>query len=222
MIVSSNVNAGEAWFAVVRRVPAATILAYLLAKWNEFATDCAANGIVLQGWKEPELTKALQARLSSAAMAGAQPFDGDFIAEHERFELDPVTFKPVCVSRTDIEWLLAGFPRFTVEFKLLDGSSQLRTRYWRDGLRKFVAATYAPQSNEAAMWGFLRLQGHADAVRVMRIVARRAQQLSSSTPGAPCAQPSVMAAGIAHFDTAHIRSVGPSPLVLAHVFTALP
>ncbi|MBJ7439485.1 MAG: hypothetical protein JHD35_10735 [Sphingopyxis sp.] len=195
---------------------------YVHSQWQAFAAHCAANGISLQDWKETELTKALQARLSSAALAGQQPFDGDFIAEHERFELDAATFKPICVSRTDLEWLLSGFPRFTIEFKLLDGTSQLRTRYWRDGLRKFIAAIYAPQSGEAAMWAFLRRPGHTDGEKVMKLVAKRATQLSCATPSNPYIQPSSLAGGIALFDTAHNRGAGPSPLALAHVFTALP
>ena len=203
-------------------MPAATILSYVHGQWIAFTKHCTANGISLQSWKETELTKALQARLSYAALAGHQPFDGDFIAEHERYELDPVTFKPVCVSRTDVEWLLAGFPRFTIEFKLLDGSPQLRTRYWRDGLRKFIAGIYAPQSDEAAIWALLRSAGHGDGTKVLKLVAKRAVQLACVAPGSPSVQPSSLAAGVAAFDTAHHRGAAPSPLTLAHIFTPIP
>lgn len=222
MIVSAGPSSVSPWTAVIRRVPAATILDYVHGQWLAFVAHCGAQGISLQGWKETELTKALQARLSSAALAGSQPFDGDFIAEHERYELDPVTCKPVCVSRTDLEWLLAGFPRFTIEFKLLDGSPQLRTRYWRDGLRKFIEGIYAPQSSEAAMWAFLRTLGHNDGHKVLKLVTKRAVQLACVTPNAPTIQPSDLAVGVAAFDTAHIRGTGPSPLRLAHIFTSIP
>lgn len=207
---------------MVRRVPAAAILGYVHAKWQEYAAHCTVNGISLQDWRETELTKGLQAWLSRAALACEQPFDGDFIAEHERYELDPATCKPVCVSRTDLEWLLAGFPRFTIEFKLLDGTPQLRTRYWREGLSRFVAGTYAPQSNEAAMWAFLRQPGQADGLKVRTLVAKRAKQLSCAVPATPFLTPSVMAADLALFDTAHLRTSGPSPVAVAHIFTILP
>lgn len=215
-------SGGSPWTAVVRRVSASVLLNYVYAEWQAFAAQCTAQGISLQDWKETDLTKALQARLSSAALTGNQPFDGDFIAEHERYEIDPTTCKPVCVSRTDLEWLLAGFPRFTIEFKLLDGTPQLRTRYWRDGLSRFVAGTYAPQSGEAAMWAFLRLPGHADGIKVRALLAKRATQLVCAIPSAPFLEPSSMANGLALFDTTHLRSVGPSPVTLAHIFTPLP
>lgn len=215
-------SAGSPWTAVVRRVSASVILGYVYAEWQSFAAHCTAQGISLQDWKETDLTNALQARLSSAALTGKQPFDGDFIAELERYEIDPKTCKPICVSRTDLEWLLAGFPRFTIEFKLLDGTPQLRTRYWRDGLSRFVAGTYAPQASEAAMWAFLRLPGQADGIKVRKLLAKRAVQLVCVNPTAPYLQPSSMANGLALFDTAHLRLVGPSPVMLAHIFTPLP
>jgi hypothetical protein len=221
-VIIAATPAATPWTAVVRRVPASVILDYVLKQWQSFAADCTANAISLQSWKEPELTQALQARLSGAALGGHQPFDGDFLAETQRFELDPVTFKPICVARTDIEWLLSGFPRFTIEFKMLDGTPQLRTRYWRDGLRKFIAAIYAPQSHEGAMWAFLRTSGNGDAIKVRTLVAKRASQLACVTPAAPYVAPSTIASTTAQFDTYHRRSAGPSPLSLSHVFTQLP
>ena len=93
------ISGSSPWTTVVRRVSSSVILHYVYTVWQAFAANCTAQGVSLQDWKETDLTKALQASLSSAALAGNQPFDGDFIAEHERYEIDPTTCKPVCVSR---------------------------------------------------------------------------------------------------------------------------
>lgn len=222
MTPTLGLSAATAWTALVRRVPASTILAYVHQQWHAFAAHCVDQGKSLQSWKEPELTQALQAHLRRRSLAGQQPFDGDFLAENQTFDLDPQTCKPYCVARTDIEWLLFGFPRFTIEFKLLDGSSQLRTRYWRDGLTKFISATYAPNSPEAAMWGFLRQGGHGDGEKIARLLIKRATQLRCAAPTAPCEQPSTLSSGLGLFDSVHLRTAGPSPLILAHLFVPLP
>ncbi len=216
-----GLTSGSPWTAVVRRVDANTLLTHVHRLWSAYASACVAMGVSLQTRTEPQLTKALQARLTQAALAGQQPFDGDFIAEHERYTLDPATMLPLCESRTDIEWLLAGFPRFTIEFKLLDGGSVLRSRYWQIGVARFVAGTYAPQSNEAAMWAFLRSGGSADGPKLMALLDARAAQLMSADPAAVTSAPSAICT-LALFDSTHLRTGAPSPLKMAHLFVSLP
>lgn len=128
---------------------------------------------------------------------------------------------PVCTARTDIEWLLGGFPRFTIEFKLLDGGTPLRSRYWQQGLAKFVAGTYAPHADEGAMWGFLRAGGTGDGVKVRLLLEKRATALANANAGALTSAPSGLCA-LALFDTAHLRAGAPSPLRIAHLFVPLP
>lgn len=221
MTATVGLGPNSPWTAVVRRVSADMLLSYVHQQWTNYASACTALGVSLQARKEPDLTKALQAQLAKAALAGHQPFDGDFIAEHERFDLDPTTMLPVCESRTDIEWLLSGFPRFTIEFKLLDGGAGLRTRYWQQGLAKFVSGAYAPHSHEGAMWAFLRTAGYVDGPKIRALVDKRAIQLSSVDAANPTSAPSALCT-LALFDSAHSRTSSPSPLRLAHLFVALP
>lgn len=212
---------GSPWTAVVRRVSVEALLTHVHQQWLAYAAKCVALGVSLQSRKEPDLTKALQAQLTETACNGGQPFDGDFIAEHERYTLHPKTLKPICESRTDIEWLLAGFPRFTIEFKLLDGGTGLRTKYWQKGVARFVVGTYAPRSDEAAMWAFLRSGGTADGLKVRTLMDKRAAQLNSANASGTTTAPSSMCT-LASFDSAHLRVDAPSPLRIAHLFIPLP
>jgi len=161
--------------------------------------------------------------LTTAQSNGEQPFDGDFLAETQTFDLDPITRKPICISRTDIEYMLTGLPRLTVEFKILDGSSGYRTKYWREGVLRFVSSVYAATANEAAMWGFLRSAGHADGNEVSRLLISNSARLNCDThPGTPRREPSQVAGPLGLFDSVHLRSEGQSPIAVAHLFVNLP
>jgi hypothetical protein len=223
MSVILGVQGALPWTKLIRRPPTHVILAYVHDRWQAFADECTADGRSLQDWKETNLTQALHSKLAKAHSHDEQPFDGDFLAETQRFDLDLTTGKPFCVSRTDIEYLLTGLPRFIIEFKILDGSTGYRTKYWREGVLRFASSTYAPAANEAAMWGFLRSAGHGDGDEVSRLLVNNAGRLKCDMhPGTPRRVPSKLAGSIGSFDSVHLREGGRLPIEIAHIFVRLP
>lgn len=212
----------DEWNRVIRRASGDTILRHVHVHWGFFSFHQAFSGVNLQGWSEPELTQGLAAHLSSVAEAGEQPFDGEFIAERSRYELDKMTRKPVCFARTDIEWTLYGFPGFTIEFKIIDGTSPRRSRY-HNGMIKFLDGRYGGKSTTGAMWGLQRNGANSDPVAIRSLLTKRAGKLACTNLTAPITIPSVICASVASFDTNHKRSGGGLlPIALAHVFTPIP
>lgn len=206
------------WITVVRLTPSDTILRYVHAQWARFSQRCAEAAIDLQTMNEPTLTQRLGAVLTTAKKEGAQPFQGDFYAElrHQTFRWDTMTVEPA--SRTDIAFAVTGQPLLIIEFKLLNGSADLRRRYVKDGLNRFVSGFYASDNVVAAMWAFLRTGGEADPGAVRTDLDGRGAELRSPDPSAA---PSTIC-GLATFDTSHRRDEPRVPITVAHFFVALP
>lgn len=210
------------WSAFIRRPPTTKILEYIAAKWSEYATNFSGLGEPLAQRPEPVLTEGLYAFLAEEAEAGRQPFDGDFLAERKRYDLQKADGRAVCTGRTDVEWLLYGFPAFIVEFKLL-GGGRYASKYVTEGLIRFVDGRYGSKSSEGAMCALVRPDAKQDHTHVAAELAANAKDLKCiSFKGSVTFSPSQIAPTVALFDSAHDRTPTHSPIRLAHMFLAFP
>jgi hypothetical protein len=208
---------------MIRRPPAAMIIGYIHPKWFDYIEHFEGEGEPFHSRDEPVLTEGLVTFLVAEFEAGRQPFDGEFFAELRHCDLQQ-DGTAQCISRTDIEWRLFGFPCFVIEFKILDGGRQRLGRYLNDGLRKFVDGRYAGAAREGAMCAWLRRGAEKDAEQLESMIADHAVALQCHPSVDPLIiVPSRLAPSVARFDTAHTRNAPAlSPIQLAHIFIVLP
>lgn len=212
---------GSPWSRVIRCPPTATILSYLVDKWQEYAAHYGGIGEPLARRDEPELTEGLSAFLGKEFDGGRQPFDGEFFCELKRFDLLP-DGKRICIGRTDIEWKLFGFPNFIVEFKIIGGGRRA-IKYVTEGMARFVDGRYGPRALEGAMWAFIRPSSPEQAVHVQAHVDAHSGPLRCiAVGGAYRISPSELAPSVATFDSLHDRDPPAPTIRLAHVFIDLP
>jgi len=210
------------WTAFIQRPPTSVILEYIAAKWFEYAEKFSGLGEPLAQRSEPVLTEGLYAFLAEEAEAGRQPFDGDFLAERKRYDLQKVDGRAVCTGRTDIEWLLYGFPAFIVEFKLL-GGGRYASKYVMEGLSRFVDGRYGAKSSEGAMCALIRPDATQDHTHVIAELMAHSTELKCVGFGEELAcVPSKIAPTVAQFDSAHDRAPAHPAIQLAHMFLAIP
>lgn len=209
------------WTRVIRRPETHVVVTYVLERWLKYSSKFGGYSPPLFERDEPTLTEGLAAFLAQEFELGQQPFDGDFFGELRHYDLQP-DGKALCVGRTDIEWRLFGFPCFTFEFKILDGTSNKRNRYINDGVQRFVDGRYSGQSPQGAMCAFLRQGSESDAELVEKLITNKAAKLRCRPIAGPfIISPSVIAPDAAKFDTAHMRDEPLySPIQIIHVFLA--
>jgi hypothetical protein len=209
------------WEWVVRRPPAADILAYLHAKWKEYEARFAGVGPSFSDRDEPTLTEGFAAFLALAHESGSQPFDGIFVAERKRYDLQP-DGRPQVIGRTDIEWILDSTAGFIVEFKIV-GGGRPAAAYVKHGIERFVDGRYGHRAIEGAMWALIRNDCSDDEQTMGALVERHASRLRCQAEnGAHLRRPSSMAPVVASFDTVHLRSLPLPAIRLAHLFVKLP
>ena len=208
---------GSAWGRLVRRPPAAAILGYLVLKWQEYESLYSGIGEPFATRDEPALTEGLAAFLDLQREAGQQPFDGEFFAELRRYDLLPDGKRRI-IGRSDIEWRLSGEPNFIIEFKLVGGGRPAGA-YVTDGMIRFVDGRYGPRAIEGAMWAFFRPNATEDVSHIEAIIDRHRVNLRCQIEnGMHRITPSLLAPGVAHFDSLHVRDAPAAAIRLAHIF----
>lgn len=213
-------NADEGWTRLIRRPPVAIILAHVHSKWQEYVATYGGIGVPLAQRDEPTLTQGLAAFLRSEAADGRQNFDGEFLAEIRRYDLAG-DGRAIVLGRTDIEWCLFGFPSFVLEFKILGGGRQT-TRYFTDGIARFLDGRYARDASEASMCGLVL----PDATRVIAeienyIDTQAANLRCVAIDGRARCVPSRLAPAHASFDSIHTRAHPWPTIHLVHFFIYL-
>lgn len=209
------------WKWVVRRPPASDILAYLHAKWKEYESRFSGVGSPFSDRDEPTLTEGFAAFLALAHEDGSQPFDGVFVAERKRYDLQP-DGRPKVIGRTDIEWILDSTAGFIVEFKIV-GGGRPAAAYVKHGIERFVDGRYGHKAIEGAMWAFIRNDCTDNAQTIGALVERHATRLlCEAEDNKHLRRPSSMAPVVASFDTVHLRNSPLPKIRLAHLFVKLP
>jgi hypothetical protein len=197
----------------------AALLTYVHGSWSDYVTLFRVSSPPFQQRSETQLTQALAAHLRRKQDAGQQQLPGHFFGELSQYDLDDVSGLPKCVARTDIEWRLYGKPALIIEFKILDGRKQRRTKYLLDGVMRFVVGRYSGETAAGAMFGLLRKKASKDP-DLIRVA------LGKKDPEFQCQEVkngSQLLPSIATFDSIHQRkSPHVTPFRLAHLFFALP
>ncbi|UCV28137.1 hypothetical protein [Ferribacterium limneticum] len=208
------------WTWVVRRPPAAQILEYLVNKWLDYETKYSGIGEPFASRNEPALTEGLAAYLDAEYQAGAQPFDGEFFAELNHYDLLPDGKRSI-IGRSDIEWRLSGAPNFIIEFKVIGGGRPAKA-YITDGMIRFVDGRYAPKAAEGAMWAFFRPNSTETVTDIEAIIDEHVAHLRCQPEnGMHRISPSVLAPNIASFDSVHERVHPAISIRLAHIFVSI-
>jgi len=210
---------GSDWTYLVQRPPASKLLAYIFEKWLEYEAHYSGIGEPFEQRSESKLTQGLATYLMKQSEAKKQPFDGEFFAELNRYDLRP-DGKCKIVGRTDIEWRLFGSPNFTVEFKVIGGGRPAKA-YVADGMVRFVDGRYSPDGTEGAMWAFFRPGSSEVASDLEAIIDKHLGPLGCQPEkGVYRIAPSVVAPDTAKFDSLHLRKTK-SVIRLAHVFVTI-
>jgi len=200
-------------------LPVSALLAYVHETWLAYADLYKGSEPPLQKRTEPQLTQALAAHLRERQDAGEQPFAGDFYGELSEYVLDKATGLPKCIARTDIEWRLYGVSGFIIEFKILDGKSERREKYLRDGVKRFVVGRYSGSANAGAMFALLRKSASDDPNLLLLELEKNGTDLQC----AGVKKASELLPKVAAFDSAHQRNAPHvTPFQLAHLFVPLP
>jgi len=181
------------------------------------------------GKSEPVLTLSLSQHADLQDRKEGAGISGGFAAE----SYAPVRDSSGAVrknGRTDILFTLGerGAPQVIFEFKKLDGSAGHRRLYITDGLNRFVTGKYAPDRGQGVMVGLSKLMPATESVAVQRAIndntVLAAQRCVPNAAGVGTHVPSILAAGVADFDTIHDRSGSTmiTPIRVAHVFVHCP
>ena len=211
---------GSHWAYLVRPAPASQVLSYLVAMWSKYETQYSGIGQPFAERSETTLTEGFAAYLETKLDAGQQPFDGEFVAERQRYDIGP-DGKRVIIGRTDIEWRLFGSPAFVIEFKVIGGGRPAKA-YVSDGMMRFVDGRYGPKSVEGAMWAFFRPGSTEVASDVADIIDANLVQLrAQAEQGVHRIAPSKVAPNTAAYDSLHLRDSEVSKIRLAHIFLEL-
>ena len=210
-----GLSADSPFIELLGDLPAASLLSYVHGSWAAYATSYKNATPPLHKRTEPQLTKALAAYLRQQQDAGNQPIPGHFFAELSDYILDEDGL-PVCIGRTDIEWRLYGYPRFVIEFKVLDGTAARRQRYLFDGVLRFVDGRYASSARVSSMFAFMLCDPSND------VTALKAELRKSGPLRCVGVRDPSQLFSIASFDSIHDRaSPHLTPFQLAHVFVSL-
>jgi len=220
VIQLSGADDGSGWAYVVRRAPASVILDYLAHQWNCYSTEYGGVGEPFEERSEPELTEGFAAYLQEKSDQQLQPFDGNFFAEQNRYDLRSDGKRKI-IARTDIEWRLYGSPAFVVEFKII-GNNRPAKAYVLEGMMRFVEGRYAPQSLEGAMWAFFHPTSNEDETDLSAAIQKNLGQLRLQIQhGLHLIAPSKIAPNTAKFDSIHHRDPYAPDIRLAHVLIKL-
>lgn len=203
------------------------VIAYLSNSFAELRRVFPAQHTF--GEAEPTLTLSLSQHADLQDRKEAAGISGSFVAEGYApiREASGVIRKN---GRTDILFTLGdrGAPQVIFEFKKLDGKNTHRALYFSEGVARFASGKYAPTRRQGVMVGLSRVAATRESIALVAALANPRLALAHNclpdVKGNVVHAPSVLAPGVADFDTVHDRSQNavPDPITVAHVVLDCP